>query len=132
MRRRFCSFLKSLARAALRPVCAVLSTGLIFGGVALAQQATDKVVRIGWASVYPLAQVETFLQAFRNGLAAHGYVEGRNLELVMRSAEGVRERVPALLDELVGQHPDVIVSTLQQPLRLGELQPCPWSTFSVA
>jgi putative ABC transport system substrate-binding protein len=109
MRRRLYSFLTSLARAALHPACVVLSTGL-FSGLALAQQATDKVVRIGWASVYPLAQVETLLQAFRNGLAAHGYVEGRNLELVLRSAEGVRERVPALLDELVGLKPDVIVS----------------------
>jgi putative ABC transport system substrate-binding protein len=50
-----------------------------------------------------------FLRFFREGLQAHGYVEGKNIVLELRSAEGRAERLPALAAELVRLKPDLIV-----------------------
>jgi putative ABC transport system substrate-binding protein len=57
-----------------------------------------------------LTQVEDLFQAFRSGLAAHGFSEGKNLEIIARSADGARENMPAVLEELVALRPDVIVA----------------------
>ena len=90
--------------------------GLVVGIVAFstapafAQSEARKSARVGWASVNTLPQVESLLDALRAGLAAHGYFEGRNLEIIARSAEGARERMPAIMEELVALKPDVIVS----------------------
>lgn len=48
------------------------------------------------------------LAAFRRGLAELGYVEGKNLTLVYRYAEGKPERLAALAAELAALRPDVI------------------------
>ena len=50
------------------------------------------------------------IDAFRSGLAEHGWVEGRNVTLELRWAEGKMDRVPLLAAELVRSHPDVIVT----------------------
>ncbi|MGO4737367.1 ABC transporter substrate-binding protein [Bosea sp. 2KB_26] len=83
---------------------------VLFGSSAQAQQAARKPARIGWVSVFPLAQVASYLGAFRSGLAAEGYVEGRDVEVLARSADGKPERLSAVVDELVGLKPDVIIS----------------------
>jgi putative ABC transport system substrate-binding protein len=49
-------------------------------------------------------------QAFRDGLRSLGYVEGENIMIDVRSAEGSLERLPALAGELAGSRPDVIVA----------------------
>ncbi|WP_291296833.1 ABC transporter substrate-binding protein [Elioraea sp.] len=67
-------------------------------------------VRIGWVSVFPLRQVSAYLDAFREGLAALGYVEGRNLVLDAVSAEGDASRLPEVLDSLLRRRPAVIVA----------------------
>ena len=51
------------------------------------------------------------LDAFRRGLADAGYVEGQNVVIEFRWAEGRYERLPALAVELVSQKVDVIVAT---------------------
>jgi putative tryptophan/tyrosine transport system substrate-binding protein len=48
--------------------------------------------------------------AFRRGMQELGYVEGQNVEFILRSAEGRPERFPALAAELVKLNPDAIVS----------------------
>jgi putative ABC transport system substrate-binding protein len=48
--------------------------------------------------------------AFRAGLRELGYVEGVNIRLEYRYADGFLDRLPALAAELVGLHPSVIVS----------------------
>src|SRR5262249_56483284 len=49
-------------------------------------------------------------EAFRHGLRDLGYVEGQNLAIEFRSAEGHVERLPALADELVQRQVDVLVA----------------------
>src|SRR5205085_4288885 len=49
-------------------------------------------------------------EAFRHGLRDLGYVEGQNLVIEFRSAEGHVERLPALAAELVQRNVDVLVA----------------------
>src|ERR1043165_270788 len=53
---------------------------------------------------------EIFMGAFRSGLKDLGYIEGQNIRLVLRSAQGKAAELPRLADELVNLHPDVIVA----------------------
>jgi len=70
-------------------------------------QQQGKVWRIGFLGV----RKEPDLQgAFVRGMSDLGYVEGRNLLIEARSAEGKVERLPSLADDLVRQKVDVIVT----------------------
>jgi putative ABC transport system substrate-binding protein len=74
-----------------------------------AQQAA-KVARIGFLATN-LATDRHLSEAFRQGLRDLGYVEGRNLVIEYRDAEGKVERFPALAAELVALKVDVIVAS---------------------
>ena len=65
-----------------------------------AQQASGQP-RLGWLS--PASAVDGLpnLEALRAGLREHGYVEGRNIIIEVRWAEGRSERLPELAAELV-------------------------------
>jgi putative ABC transport system substrate-binding protein len=85
----------------------VLTVSVLVPFAAEAQQAA-KSARIGYLS--PDLAVNPHLhEAFRQGLRDLGYVEGRNLVIEFRSAEGKFERLPALAAELVALKVDVIV-----------------------
>jgi putative ABC transport system substrate-binding protein len=56
------------------------------------------------------------IEGFRTGLRELGYVEGHNINLVLRFAEGIPEQMPALAAELVGLKPDVIVAAPETSL----------------
>jgi putative tryptophan/tyrosine transport system substrate-binding protein len=73
-----------------------------------AQQAA-KVARIGYLGSNVAANPH-LPEAFRQGLRDLGYVEGRNLVIEFRDAEGKPERYPALAAELVALKVDVIVT----------------------
>src|SRR5437773_7284087 len=75
---------------------------------ALAQQA--KVYRIGILEPIPAAQNAANLAGLRKGLRDLGYVEGRNLVIEYRSADGRAERFPDLAVELVRLKVDLIVT----------------------
>lgn len=49
-------------------------------------------------------------EVFRKELNALGYVEGKNLIIDKRQAEGRNYRLPALVSELIALHPDVLVT----------------------
>ena len=95
---------------------------LLLGGAAAcpfasrAQQA-NKVYRVGWLfSAVPLKDmsgsdpVDPVSNAFVHGLRDLGYIEGQNLILERRSAEGKLERIDGFAAELVGLNPDVIIT----------------------
>jgi putative tryptophan/tyrosine transport system substrate-binding protein len=71
-------------------------------------QQAGKVYRVGWLAPESLP---TTLDAFRDGLRVFGYVEGNNLVIEQRYANGKPERLAGLVAELVGTSADVIVTT---------------------
>jgi putative tryptophan/tyrosine transport system substrate-binding protein len=73
-------------------------------------QQTGKAPLVGVLLINAAASPEPVVPLFRNALAALGYVEGRNLRLEFRFAEGQAERFPALAAALVGERPDVVVA----------------------
>ena len=71
------------------------------------QKATPVIGYLGNTSLDPNAPL---MAAFRQGLSETGYVEGRNLTIEYRWAEGNYDRLPALAADLVGRKVDVIVA----------------------
>ncbi len=73
-----------------------------------AQQKTMPVIGVlSGASPGPSAP---FVAAFRQGLGETGYVEGQNVALELRYAEGHYDRLPAMAADLVGRKVDVIAA----------------------
>jgi putative ABC transport system substrate-binding protein len=66
---------------------------------------------IGFLSSRSPGEAASVVAAFHQGLAGTGYVEGQNLAIEYRWAEGRYDRLPALADDLVGRKVDVIVAT---------------------
>ena len=74
-------------------------------------QPSGHIPRIGFLSGSALTpELARGLEAFRHALREHGWVEGHNLAIESRFAEGQFERLPTLAAELVGLHVDVIVT----------------------
>ena len=86
------------------------------GVVAQAQQPT-KIRRIGFLGVASLSATSARIEAFRHGLRELGNVEGRNIVIEYRWAEGKIERLPDLAAELVRLKVDVIVTGSAAPTR---------------
>jgi putative tryptophan/tyrosine transport system substrate-binding protein len=94
-----------MIRAAL---AVALAVGLVAAPLAAAAQRA-KVARIGYLGSNRAANPH-LPEAFRQGLRDLGYVEGRNVLIEYRDAEGKFERLPALAAELVALKVDVIVA----------------------
>jgi putative ABC transport system substrate-binding protein len=77
--------------------------------VASAVQAARQV-RIGVLAIPSAPQFALRTQALRAGLHDLGYIEGKNLIIEFRSAEGQYERLAGLAMELIGEKVDVIVT----------------------
>ena len=91
---------------------------LAVGVIATAQQAT-KIPRIGYLGS-SAASNSARIEAFRQGLRELGYVEGKNIVIEYRYAEGEPDRERALAAELVRLKVDVIVtggSTATRPAK---------------
>jgi putative tryptophan/tyrosine transport system substrate-binding protein len=87
--------------------------GTLAGGLVVAPRASEaqqaaKIARIGYLAPNLTASPHLH-EAFRQGLRDLGYVEGQNIVIEYRSAEGKAERLPALAAELVALKVDVIV-----------------------
>jgi putative tryptophan/tyrosine transport system substrate-binding protein len=89
-----------------------LSSGLLVAPLAADAQQPAKVARIGYLVTGSLESPETrvVLDAFRQGLRDHGYVEGRNIIVEYRAADGKIERFQDLATELVRFKVDLIVA----------------------
>jgi putative ABC transport system substrate-binding protein len=84
---------------------------VILSSVYSLAEAQTKTARVGFISSTGTAGSSSPLfDSFRLGLRDLGYVEGKNLSIERRYAEGRLDRMPALVNELVQQKVDVIVA----------------------
>src|SRR5215475_5384760 len=93
------------------------SLAAVFGLVLLASpliaeaQPAEKVYRIGYLSIGTVSSTGVYtrpLEAFKQQLRELGWLEGRNLTIEYRFADGRAERLPALAEELVRLKVDLI------------------------
>jgi len=86
-------------------------------GVAAEAQQPTKNPRIGYLSGSSPSTSPARREAFRQGLRELGYVEGKNIVIEQRYAEGKFDRLPALAAELVRLKVDIIVTAGPQTTR---------------
>jgi len=87
----------------------VVAVLLAVGVIADAQQP-KKLPRIGFLSAASSSAISARVEAFRQGLRELGYVEGKNIFIEWRFAEGKSDRLASLAAELVRLKVDVIVA----------------------
>src|SRR4029453_5615467 len=100
-----------------RTFLAVGSAGLLAAPLAAGAQQTTKVTSIGYLSGPSLSANAARIEAFRRGLRELSYVEGKNLVIEWRSADGKLDRLPVLAAELVRLKVAVIVTSGGGPTR---------------
>src|SRR5262245_31903121 len=92
---------------------------LSLGSMPLARaQQPPKVPRIGFLTS---ATGDPATEAFRQGLREFGYVEGKNILIEYRYAEGASRQLSELAEELVRLKVDVIVTTATEPSHAAQL-----------
>ncbi len=98
---------------------------MLLGGAAVAwpppARAQQKAIPvIGFLSSISRDPVSPFLAAFHQGLSETGYVEGQNLTVEYRWAEGHYDQLPGLAHDLVGQKVNVILAMGDEPARIAK------------
>lgn len=84
------------------------------GAVVHAQQP-GRIPRVG--ILFIGGHEQPHLESFKQGLRERGYIDGKNITLVYRYAEGNYDRLSGLAAELVGEKVDVIVTTASNSAR---------------
>jgi putative ABC transport system substrate-binding protein len=87
-----------------------VSLGLLVAPRAVEAQEAGKAPRVGFLGPRTRADAAPYLDAFLIGLREIGWVEGKNIFIEYRWAEGRQERLPALAAELVRLKVDVILA----------------------
>ena len=90
-------------------ICLALSAMLLALSFLADAQQTGKIPRIGFLSSTSASTAARNLAAFREGLRELGYVEGKNISIEYRWAEGKLDRLPELAVGLVNLKVDLIV-----------------------
>ena len=93
-----------------REFIALLSNAAITWPLAARAQQSTRKISIGFLSVNVRPAMKARVEAFQQGLRELGYIEGQNVLIEYRFAEGNPERLRALADELVRLKVDVIVT----------------------
>lgn len=91
---------------------AVLALALLAAPLIAAAQQAGKAHRIGFLSSSSAGANPGTIAAFRRGLAAHGWVEGHNIEVDCRYADGHTDRLSALAIEMLRRDATLIVAAL--------------------
>ena len=107
---------RSIENLKLVGIIALVFTFSLGGAVVEAQQP-KKFPRIGYLAAPSLASMAARTGAFRQGLRELGYVEGKNIGIEYRYADGKLDRVPMLAAELVQLNVVVIVTAASTPTR---------------
>jgi putative ABC transport system substrate-binding protein len=97
----------------IRKIVVWLLATLLLGTVSAAAQQTKKVPQIGYLGLSVSPSLDG---GFRQGLRDLGYVEGQNINVEYRFAEGKVERLAGLANELVGLKVIVIVASSTQSI----------------
>jgi putative tryptophan/tyrosine transport system substrate-binding protein len=92
-----------------RRFIASLGSAIALTRVAAAQQKANPV--IGYLNSASPGPAAPYMAAFRQGLTETGFVEGQNLAIEYRWAEGHYDRLPALAADLVGRKVDLVVTS---------------------
>jgi putative tryptophan/tyrosine transport system substrate-binding protein len=94
-----------------RKTLVVLLVGLALASVRFAEaQQPKKVPRIGYVSgTGSPSDPGPYVEALRQGLRDLGHIDGKNIVIEYRGAEGKRDRYPRLMNELVQLKVDVLV-----------------------
>ena len=79
-------------------------------------QQPKKVPRLGYLGINRPQDVSFLLEALRLGLRDHGWVEGQNIQIEYRWAEGDSKRLVRLADELRALHVDVLLAPTTQAI----------------
>ena len=91
---------------------------VLVAAVALAQgRQPEKIRRIGFLAVNSASADKHLDEAFKQSLRELGWVEGRNVAIEYRSAEGKPDRLPTLAAELVHAKVDVLVAGSPSAIR---------------
>lgn len=93
-----------------RAVIDVVAPGLLAMPLAARAQPAAKDYRIGFLGSGVLSSAGTLIETVRQGLRELGWVEGQNITIEYRFADGRFDRLPELAAELVRQQPDLIIS----------------------
>jgi putative tryptophan/tyrosine transport system substrate-binding protein len=102
----------------IRKIVVCLVSFLLLTGSLVGAQQTGKVPRIGYLSARGTVSLpRSYSEAFRQGLRDLGYIEGKNILIEFRYAEGKLDRFPNLVAELVQLKVDVLVSTETAAIR---------------
>jgi putative tryptophan/tyrosine transport system substrate-binding protein len=101
---------KNALAVALCVTAVIVSTSL-----APEAQPSEKLPRLGWLQTSP--PTNSYYKAFYEGLRDLGYAEGKNIDIVARSANGQLDRLPELARELVGLKIDALFTGADQGLR---------------
>jgi putative tryptophan/tyrosine transport system substrate-binding protein len=94
-----------------RAFLGALTGGLLAAPRLAGAQSAGKVYRVGYLTAGSITANPHVLEAFRQGLRELGWVEGQNIVIEYRSAEGRFDRLPGLAAELIRLRVDVIVGT---------------------
>jgi hypothetical protein len=89
-------------------ICLLLSVPMLTGF--LNAQTPKKIRRIGFLS--PFSSSDTPYLAFREGLRDHRRIEGENISILYRYANGAEDHLPALVTELLHHKVDVLVTSV--------------------
>jgi putative tryptophan/tyrosine transport system substrate-binding protein len=100
-------------------ICLALGAMLLAASSPSESQQLRNVPRIGWLSPSSpsLEPTPSRLKSFHQGLADLGYVEGKNIAIEYRYAEGKLDRLPELAAELVHLKVNIIVTTGNESTR---------------
>jgi len=87
-----------------------LALAALIAALPAAAEEPGKAYRVGFIGNSTAALESNLVQPFREGLRELGYVEGRDLAIEYRWAEGDYGRLPALVADLIAQKVDVLVT----------------------
>jgi putative ABC transport system substrate-binding protein len=88
----------------------LIATGALLAAPLVAEAQPARSYRVGFLGLASASDYAQYVNAFLLGLRELGYVEGRNLVIEYRWADGREERLPELAIQLVRLNPDVLVS----------------------